>query len=109
MNMQQDKEKLLLDRYGRKDPFRAPEGYFEELPQNIMQQIRLRRKKLVIFRWTAVAAMIACVSAITFTLMQFETAIPQQTAVEDAQYYEDELDYSMLSNMDIALYITEAE
>jgi hypothetical protein len=54
--------------------------------------------------------MIACVSAITLTLMPTETTVPQQVVAEENQYYyEDELDYSMLSNMDIALYITEAE
>ena len=110
MNMQTNKEKLLADRCGRKNPFRTPEGYFEQLPQNIMQQIHQRRKKQIFFRWTAVAAMIACFSAITLTLMPTETTVPQQVVAEENQYYyEDELDYSMLSNMDIALYITEAE
>ena len=109
--MQNEQEKLLFERCGRKETFRVPDGYFEEFPQKVMQRINSTNKKRIIFRWmTAAAAMITFVSAITFSLMQTETNAPQQATAEGFYQDElDELDYSMLSNMDIALYLTEAE
>lgn len=109
--MQTHKEKLLFERCGRQKPFHVPEGYFEEFPQNIMQRINQQKKKRIIFRWiSSAAAIIIFASAVTFSLMQTDTNTTQElTAEELYEGYEDELYYSTVSNIDIALFITEAE
>lgn len=63
------KEQLDLENGAGRNPFRVPEGYFEALPERVMQRveqdsshrhiIRLKRKRLVY----AMAAMALCVLA----------------------------------------------
>ena len=43
--MTTNEELVLTNRCGRENPFRTPEGYFEALPQQVMDRIRQRRKR----------------------------------------------------------------
>lgn len=107
-----------------KNPFRVPEGYFDTLPQRVMERIReegqagqpkRRRKSRFFIRLTAAAVLTGFFSLAG--LMIYEQSHPltssqAPTALASAQEMEfaDELlDYAMLDNNDIEYYLTEAE
>ena len=102
--MTTNEELVLMNRCGRENPFRTPEGYFEALPQQVMDRIRQRRKRNHAWKWAVAAIMTSCVFAAGFKLAQ-----QSDVAAEEARYMEDELNYSMINNMDIVYYLTEAE
>lgn len=102
-------EAKLLSRFGTERPFTVPEGYFEGLTERLMCRIAQRNRRRLIWRWAA-AVLIGCVltGGIFFEYRHQTIDYSQQTA-EDIQYIEDALDYSMIDNMSIASYLTEAE
>lgn len=100
-------EGKLLSRFGTGRPFSVPEGYFENLPCKVMERITRRRRRQSVWRWVAAVVLMACV---TTSGVLFEHNYRIQTAeAEDIQYIEDALDYSMIDNLSIASYLTEAE
>ena len=101
-------EAKLLSRFGAETPFAVPEGYFEGLPERVMSRIAERkRRRSIVWRWAAAAALVGCVAA---GGMLFENRYNKHVAeAEDIQYIEDALEYSMIDNMSIASYLTEAE
>ena len=115
---QQDQEQLqqpatealeakLLERFGAEKPFAVPDGYFDRLPGRVMGRIAQRKRRRLMWRWAAAAVLVGCVATGS---MFFERYEEQQTAeAENIQYIEDALDYSMIDNMSIASYLTEAE
>ena len=107
-----------------KNPFRVPKGYFDTLPQRVMERIKeegqaeqpkRRRKSRFFIRLTAAAVLTGFFSLTG--LMIYEQSHPltssqAPTALASAQEMEftDELlDYAMLDNNDIEYYLTEAE
>ncbi|MBP5393311.1 MAG: hypothetical protein J6Y59_05805 [Bacteroidaceae bacterium] len=100
-------EAKLLERFGNKTPFTVPVGYFDGLTGKVMSRIAQRKRRRQIWRWAAAAVLAGCVA--TGGLL-FERQYNQRLAeTEDIQYIEDALDYSMIDNMSIASYLTEAE
>ncbi|MBO7118943.1 MAG: hypothetical protein J6W03_01325 [Bacteroidaceae bacterium] len=101
-------EGKLLERLGKETPFTVPEGYFNDLSDKVMSRIAERKhRRNLIWRWTAAAVLVGCVAA---GGMLFESHYEaQQLEAENIQYIEDALDYSMIDNMSIASYLTEAE
>ena len=100
-------EARLLSRFGNERHFTVPEGYFDNLPEKVMERITERQRRRTSWRWVAAAVLVGCVVA---GGMFLETSNKAQTAeAKDIQYIEDALDYSMIDNMSIASYLTEAE
>lgn len=102
-------EAKLLSRFGNERHFTAPEGYFDSLPGKVMSRIAERRhRRRLVWRWAAAAVLAGCVAA---GGLFYETRDNVQIAeIEDAEYIEEALDYSMIDNMSIASYLlTEAE
>ena len=100
-------EAKLLSHFGAKTPFAVPEGYFETLPGKVMVRIAQRKRRRLVWRWAAAAVLAGCVAA---GGVLFEKRYEMQLAeAEEIQYIEDALDYSMIDNMSIASYLTEAE
>ena len=103
-----NEEKMIMDRFGNGNPFRVPENYFNEFPQRIMKRIERQRKRRRIIRWSIAAMLAGCVLSASF----LQNGIGQQNTpfeAENSQYIEDALDYSMINNMEIATYLTEAD
>ncbi|MBR5395086.1 MAG: hypothetical protein IK144_08400 [Bacteroidaceae bacterium] len=100
-------EAKLISRFGTERPFSVPEGYFEGLTGRVMSRIQQRRRRRLVWRWAAAAVLIGCV-ATGGMLFEYKQQADLQTA-ENIQYIEDALDYSMIDNMSIASYLTEAE
>lgn len=102
-------EAKLLERFGAEKPFTVPEGYFDNLPGRVKSRIAQRKRRHLIWRWTAAAILVGCVAA-GGILFENQYKKQQLAEAEDIQYIEDALDYSMIDNMSIASYlITEAE
>ena len=101
-------EAKLLEHFGTEQHFTVPEGYFDSLPDRVMSRIAQRRqRRQMVWRWAAAAVLAACVAG---GGLLFENRYKAQVAeAEDIQYIEDALDYSMIDNMSIASYLTEAE
>ena len=103
-----NEEKFLNERFGNENPFRVPEHYFDEFPQRVMKRIAHQNRRRKMIRWGIAAMMTGIVFSTAFVLNNFR----QQDATLEAdntQYIEDALDYSMINNMEIATYLTEAE
>ena len=103
-------EAKLLSRFGTKRPFTVPEGYFDGLTERVMTRVVQRKRRRLIWRWAAAAVIVGCVATggMFFEYRQ-QTIDSRQQIAEDIQYIEDALDYSMIDNMSIASYLTEAE
>ena len=100
-------EARLLSRFDRENHFTVPEGYFEKLGGSVMDRIARRKRRKMLWRWAAAAVLAGCVAG---GGILFESKMNNQIAeTEDTQYIEDALDYSMIDNMSIASYLTEAE
>ena len=112
-------EKYLRERVGQKNPFRTPEGYFDQFTANIMAQLPERTpqtaeskpvaKKVVmpLRRWFYAAA---CVAALVVTAVSFhfhETADRQQSVAVTESYIDEAADYAMLDNTDIYQLLAE--
>ena len=103
-----NEEKLIMDRFGDENPFRVPDNYFNEFPQRIMKRIERQRRRRRIIRWSIAAMMTGCVLGSTFVFNNFnQQNMPLEA--DNSQYIEEALDYSMINNMEIASYLTEAE
>lgn len=100
-------EAKLLSRFGTERPFSVPEGYFEGLTGRVMSRIEQRKRRRLVWRWAAAAVLVGCVVT-GGMLFEYKQQAELQTA-ENIQYIEDALDYSMIDNMSIASYLTEAE
>ena len=101
-------EELLRSQFGASQPFRTPEGYFEAFPERVMQTISARRQRRMLWRWAAAAIFtgLVCTTAFLQNSRQAETEIAQEI---NKEYIEDALDYTMIDNLDIATFLTEAE
>ncbi len=100
-------EAKLHERFGTETSFTTPDGYFEALPSRVMSRIAERRRRRTAWRWAAAAILVGAVVAGS---VLFESKQSQQMAeAENIQYIEDALNYSMIDNMSIASYLTEAE
>ena len=100
-------EKLIAEKFGNENPFRVPDKYFDEFPQRIMQRIARKKRQRKMIRWGIAAMMMGCILSTAFVMNNFK----QQNSLEadNSQYIEDALDYSMINNIEIATYLTEAE
>ncbi len=111
-----NEELYLKERVGQKNPFRTPEGYFDQFTANIMAQLPERQpmeskpvaKKVAmpIRHWFYAAA---CVAALVVTAVSFhfhEVDAPQQVAASES-YIDEAADYAMLDNMDIYQLLAE--
>lgn len=106
-----------------KNPFKVPEGYFDTLPHRVMQRIQAekhpalqsasKRKNLLFIR-LAVAAILAGVFFMAGVAI-YDRSTPFSPNAEDIifaheiEYNDELLDYAMLDNSDIELYLTVAE
>jgi hypothetical protein len=121
-------EDILKEKYGTENPFKVPEGYFEQFTANLMNQLpeQLETKKRKISSlnlWRiriAGYAAAACMAGVmlvgissylkhqqhTIKLNHTEQHAEQYTFSEE-EYIDDALDYALVSNQEIASYLTE--
>lgn len=101
-------EKFIDEKLGNENPFRVPEHYFDEFPQRIVKRIAQQKKRRLTIRWSFAAIMAGCIFGSAFFMANSRQKNASLEA-DNTQYIEDALDYSMINNMEIATYLTEAE
>jgi hypothetical protein len=115
----EQEEKILIEQFGRQNPFRVPEGYFDSLTERVMTQLPERKPKsrLVALRpWFYAAACFAVVAVVGLTYHFHQADVTKQVAatevvapVVDNSYVDEAADYAMLDNVEIYAYLAEAE
>ena len=111
-----NEELYLKERVGQKNPFRTPEGYFDQFTANIMAQLPERQpmesksvaKKVAmpIRHWFYAAACVAALLVTAFSFHFHNTADNQQQAFSET-YIDEAADYAMLDNTDIYQLLAE--
>ena len=116
-------EKYLIEKVGKENPFRVPEGYFDTLSSQIMAKVEAegvaprdikagkeKRAKVLWLRPVLYAAASVCALFISVLAYQSPSddgvAAPTQTVVANNQmlmddYFDEAADYVMLDNQDI--------
>jgi len=121
-------EKYLIEKVGKENPFKVPEGYFDTLSSQIMAKVEAegvaprdikagkeKHAKVVWLRPVLYAAASVCALFISVVAYQSHsdkgTAAPTQTVVANNQmlmddYFDEAADYVMLDNQDIYAYLS---
>ena len=112
-----NEELYLKERVGQKNPFRTPEGYFDQFTANIMAQLPERRpmesksvaKKVAmpIRHWFYAAACVAALLVTAFSFHFHNTTDNQQQVAFSETYIDEAADYAMLDNTDIYQLLAE--
>ena len=100
-------EAQLVSQFGTESHFTVPAGYFDGLTEKVMDRVAQRKRRRLVMRWAAAAMLAGSVIAGGLLLERHNSV--QTANAEDIQYIEDALDYSMIDNMSIASYLTEAD
>ncbi|MDO5446479.1 MAG: hypothetical protein Q4F34_01710 [Prevotellaceae bacterium] len=100
---EQELEKLC----SKENPFRVPEGYFEDFQQQMMEKIAATPKKarMVWLRPLLAAAACVCVAVFALSLI-FSQKVEEQASVAQVeevsdQYMNEAMDYAMIDNGDL--------
>lgn len=121
-------EKYLIEKVGKENPFRVPEGYFDTLTSQIMAKVEAegveprdiktgkeKRAKTVWLRPVLYAAASVCALFVSVVAYQSHSdqgvAAPAQNVVANNQvmmdnYFDEAADYVMLDNQDIYAYLS---
>ena len=118
-----NEEMYIQEKVGKRNPFRVPEGYFDNLTAQVMQNLPeqpKRRTKSVFMRPVFYAAASVCALLVagaawmwqakcetsTDTVQAQAVVQPQQQEVS-GEYMEEAVDYMMLDNHEIYAYLAE--
>ena len=109
-----NEEKRIREADGNRNPFRVPEGYFEQFDERLMAALpetRTRQSRTVwlvprLWRYAAALLVVAGLGTALYLGNPGERPLAADT---EEEFYNEELDYIMVGNMEIAEYLTEAE
>ncbi len=112
--MMTNEERRIREADGNRNPFRVPEGYFEQFDERLMAALpeaRTRQSRTVrlvprLWRYAAALLVVAGLGTALYLGTPGERTL---TAETEEEFYNEELDYVMVGNMEIAEYLTEAE
>lgn len=126
--MTEEKLKQYMEGNGRtqggSNPFKVPEGYFDTLCDRVMAQLPEQqkpiRRTLIPRLWRYAAVLVVGVVGSACLLIPHlkggqDNQLAQTDVVEDSEvgyyydddYFSDALDYAMVDNNEIAMYLTE--
>lgn len=121
-------EDIIRRKFGSKEPFTVPENYFADFAERLMNELPEKNAPVVhtpiakvrhLRYWLATAAVV-CSVAVTGAWIYLKQAAASKTpvasvAVEreinvssetESLYMEDMLDYALVDNSEIAMYLT---
>ena len=120
-----NEEMYIQEKVGKRNPFRVPEGYFDNLTAQVMQNLPeqpKRRAKSVFMRpvfYAAAASVCALLIAGAALMWSPSVEVSSPTAVQaqaithpqqqdaSGEYMEEAADYMMLDNHEIYAYLAE--
>ena len=118
-------EKYLVDRFGKKQPFSVPEGYFDQFASQFMENLPEREEEAVVVRldshsrwstirrWSVAACLAIALAGAGMWAFQGES--PKATGAADADQFassnyntaiDQAADYAMMDNGDIYAYVS---
>lgn len=109
--MMMTEEQKLRDIAPAGNPFRVPEGYFENLAMRTMDNIgkyEARRHRRTWLRRSIAAAVAGIVATAGFMVID-NNAYDMPVADNEGIVSNEELEYAMIANSDIEYYLTEAD
>ncbi len=109
-----NEELYIKSRMGDKNPFRVPEGYFDNFTAGMMQMLPEQEapKKSLIVRLRPLMYAAACLMVAIFTAAVFfshdDAATPEVASISQPvdSYVDEAADYLMADNMDIYACLT---
>lgn len=112
--MRSKDEMKLRELEAGRNPFRVPEGYFENFNERLANRLPHKEQKAEtirlmprVWRYAAAIVVILGVSVALYLNHDKHETVVAETSQEE--YYNEALDYIMVGNMEIAEYLTEAE
>lgn len=110
-------EKYIKEKFGQQNPFRVPEGYFDQLTERVMNQLPESRHESRVVRLRSWFYAAACVAALAVTGLtyHFHQQAEEQAMVAsvdtntDNTYIDEAADYAMLDNTEIYACLAENE
>ena len=118
-------EKYLVDRFGKKQPFSVPEGYFDQFASQFMENLPEREEEAVVVRldshsrwstirrWSVAACLAIALAGAGMWAFQGES--PKATGAADTDQFassnyntaiDQAADYAMMDNGDIYAYVS---
>lgn len=118
-------EKYLVDRFGKKQPFSVPEGYFDQFASQFMENLPEREEEAVVVRldshsrwstirrWSVAACLAVALAGVGMWAFQGESS--KATGAADASQFaasnyntaiDQAADYAMMDNGDIYAYVS---
>ena len=118
-------EKYLVDRFGKKQPFSVPEGYFDQFASQFMENLPEREEEAVVVRldshsrwstirrWSVAACLAVALAGAGMWAFQGES--PKATGAADTDQFassnyntaiDQAADYAMIDNGDIYAYVS---
>ncbi len=102
---------------GKPNPFKVPEDYFDNFTERLMSQLPQQEEKKKtsnvrpLWRWAAAVAVVAAAGIASYMAAPDNDLVASDTNTEliYEQYSNDALDYAMLDNQDIEMFLTEAQ
>ena len=137
MKMEHNDELYLKQTVGNRNPFRVPDGYFDQLTQQVMQQLpereetvakqlsissqpRARKVQMRPWLYAAACSVLALAMGVSYYFMQSQAtstdatpmaaaapAAPATYTTSDNSYIDEVADYVMLDNTEIYACLTE--
>lgn len=107
------KDKLLKQQFGNKDPFKVPEGYFDNLTESVMSHLPAQEAQVIRlhpwwYRYRKAVVAVACGCVALFSVgsymhfnQQGETSVAKVQSVSSDVAFDELANYFMLDNEDI--------
>ena len=103
-----NEELYLRNKVGQGNPFKVPEGYFEQLTSQVMNQLPEKKG-----RWLYAAACVAAIAVLGLTFMfNNRQAVEQQSltasvSAVERDYMDEAADYALIDNAEIYACLSE--
>ncbi len=100
-------EQYLKENIGRKNCFVVPEGYFEQMKSQVMEQLPERKARMTVLRpWVYAAACTIAAILLGVTYSNHHQSYEEPVS-DNNSYIEEAADYAMIDNTDIYACLSE--
>ena len=106
-----NEELYIIEKMGRKNPFKVPEGYFDSFADNFMKQLPEEtptRNAILVKMRPLIYAVAACFLIAVICVSIYNTSIGEQPVMAQSSdvdsnesYFEEAADYAMVDNHEI--------
>lgn len=101
-----EEEMFIRENIGQRNCFKVPEGYFEQMRNQVMEQLPEKKAKTSVLRplmYAAACSVAALLLGVTYYMHQ---QTPEEVVAEST-YMDEAADYAMIDNTDIYACLSE--